>query len=744
MALNKENFIQNIQNKYRGTDNINISLENRAKTLFSKLGLNFQKIPTLHHNSNLPDKIEGSYSKENLSLRKNPRVSDKKAEAVAMHELYHHIQKDKGMNLSEEEHIAEEIEEIYLNQNQKKLEEDIDFDLIYAYTIKQFYEHDELDRLVSIFGGDISISRIVHSRAMSIITESIQTDKKNSSTRSFKASNINKVSDQIKLKENKTGLPDKLKGGIESLSGISMDDVRVHYNSLEPEQFNAHGFAKGSDIYLSLGAEKHLPHEAWHIVQQKQGRVKATKQFKNNREINDNQELEEEANFMGDKANSISNNLSKIDNITQQNSIVQLAKKDKGVTFKSTKNGIAISFMFTPKAKKDIKYATLEFESPLTIQGELKFKDSSKILEGIPKEIQNTYNESVTETSNKSSATEFKVEKNITIYKDIAQKEGKDRLQQLIYEELNGYDGFDISKIDLVENAVTGEDKKTNENTASYSLGIKLIYKNGQETLISLKLLELNTTTNEMVVFGASVEHTIKFFEINIWENNEAEFIVNSDVKLIGVVKPNWKIIMANIGSKISQQVGRPALSTLISGITIDILIAGSFVIGGILSIAVIFADLNDLNNILKLSEMAKNAVNSFIDGYCRAFEIFEFKVNSNSDIAINFFNKGYDKGSITRDNEIEKLKSSNPLILLYSEEDILNAVINKAKENPSEFASKIRIKIEMDIYRNFVLSFYKTQKDSLFISNHIAHWNARLLAVRLKVSDNILPPENE
>ncbi|GGE72627.1 hypothetical protein [Massilia psychrophila] len=29
---------------------------------------------------------------------------------------------------------------------------------------------------------------------------------------------------------NRTGLPDQLKAGIESLCGISMDDVKVHYN----------------------------------------------------------------------------------------------------------------------------------------------------------------------------------------------------------------------------------------------------------------------------------------------------------------------------------------------------------------------------------------------------------------------------------------------------------------------------------------------------------------------------------
>jgi hypothetical protein len=39
-------------------------------------------------------------------------------------------------------------------------------------------------------------------------------------------------------KPNTTGLPDNLKSGIESLSGMSMDSVKVHYNSDKPVQLN--------------------------------------------------------------------------------------------------------------------------------------------------------------------------------------------------------------------------------------------------------------------------------------------------------------------------------------------------------------------------------------------------------------------------------------------------------------------------------------------------------------------------
>ena len=110
-----------------------------------------------------------------------------------------------------------------------------------------------------------------------------------------------KVSD-IQQKENDTGLPGKLKSGMEALSGYSMDDVKVHYNSSKPAQLQAHAYAQGTEIHLAPGQEKHLPHEAWHVVQQKQGRVKSTRQLKGNMRVNDDTDLEKEADLMGEKA----------------------------------------------------------------------------------------------------------------------------------------------------------------------------------------------------------------------------------------------------------------------------------------------------------------------------------------------------------------------------------------------------------------------------------------------------------
>ncbi|VAW70025.1 hypothetical protein MNBD_GAMMA10-1042, partial [hydrothermal vent metagenome] len=105
----------------------------------------------------------------------------------------------------------------------------------------------------------------------------------------------------LQKKENNTGLPDKLKSGMENLSGYSLDHVKVHYNSSKPAAVQAHAYAQGSNIHLGSGQEKHLPHELGHVVQQMQGRVKPTTTVAGV-SVNDNAGLENEATVMGSRA----------------------------------------------------------------------------------------------------------------------------------------------------------------------------------------------------------------------------------------------------------------------------------------------------------------------------------------------------------------------------------------------------------------------------------------------------------
>ena len=125
---------------------------------------------------------------------------------------------------------------------------------------------------------------------------------------------------------NNTGMPDNLKSGIESLSGFSMDDVRVHYNSSKPATVQALAYTQGTDIHVAPGQEKHLPHEAWHVAQQMAGRVSPTTNI-NGMPVNDNAALEHEADIMGEKAVQMKLDESKtVQRATRWNGVVQRAK----------------------------------------------------------------------------------------------------------------------------------------------------------------------------------------------------------------------------------------------------------------------------------------------------------------------------------------------------------------------------------------------------------------------------------
>ncbi len=165
--------------------------------------------------------------------------------------------------------------------------------------------------------------------------------RKSSSTWAFQPNSVGANSDttspvqRAAAPANETGLPDNVKSGVEHLSGISLGDVKVHYNSPKPAQLQAHAYAQGTDIHVASGQEKHVPHEAWHVVQQKQGRVQANTQLKGNVPVNDDAGLETEADVMGAKAVAQGKMLS---NITQtktvfssgvaQRAVIQLNKEE--------------------------------------------------------------------------------------------------------------------------------------------------------------------------------------------------------------------------------------------------------------------------------------------------------------------------------------------------------------------------------------------------------------------------------
>ncbi|WP_430410657.1 DUF4157 domain-containing protein [Kordia sp.] len=188
-------------------------------------------------------------------------------------------------------------------------------------------------------------------------TISLKDNRESSIIQQKKVDKMNRET-TIQKKKNNTGLPDNLKSGMENISGHALDDVKVHYNSSKPAQLNAHAYAQGTNIHVASGQEKHLPHEAWHVVQQKQGRVKPTIK-KNGVAINDNVGLEKEADVMGAKAlqrKVISNETTQLQEVTQLMDPHPKKASGTGMARKDPGHGNVKSKQHAKKrAKKDAK-----------------------------------------------------------------------------------------------------------------------------------------------------------------------------------------------------------------------------------------------------------------------------------------------------------------------------------------------------------------------------------------------------
>ena len=106
---------------------------------------------------------------------------------------------------------------------------------------------------------------------------------------------IQKAPEQVKKPTpNMTGIPTQMKLDFERRSGLSFDDVRVHYNSDKPAKIGALAYTQGNQVHVGPGQEKHLRHELGHVVQQKTKQILHTKVM-HGLFINDDAGLEAEA-----------------------------------------------------------------------------------------------------------------------------------------------------------------------------------------------------------------------------------------------------------------------------------------------------------------------------------------------------------------------------------------------------------------------------------------------------------------
>lgn len=101
------------------------------------------------------------------------------------------------------------------------------------------------------------------------------------------------------VKENRTGIPTQLKERMEQSTGLSFDDVRVHYNSALPARLDALAYTMGNQVEIGPGQERHLPHELGHVVQQKLGTVRPNATHSSGVALNTDPALEHQADEIG-------------------------------------------------------------------------------------------------------------------------------------------------------------------------------------------------------------------------------------------------------------------------------------------------------------------------------------------------------------------------------------------------------------------------------------------------------------
>jgi len=145
-----------------------------------------------------------------------------------------------------------------------------------------------------------------------------------------------------------SSLPERLKTNMEQMGGVNLNDVKVNYNSPKPRQIGALAYTRGNQIELGPGQEKHLPHEAWHAVQQKQGRVQPTTTLAKGLPLNNDAKLEREADVMGRKgqrqamndfsikANNLSRNTPSVAQTKPSKTLQR--RKDEGKTVRRERN----------------------------------------------------------------------------------------------------------------------------------------------------------------------------------------------------------------------------------------------------------------------------------------------------------------------------------------------------------------------------------------------------------------------
>lgn len=147
------------------------------------------------------------------------------------------------------------------------------------------------------FGGDVGrvwVSDLIKEEIKDMAGFTMKEKKEEKSTSSV-LQRKNRFAPQV----NQTGIPTQLRERLEESTGLSFDDVQVHYNSALPAKLDALAYTRGNQVEIGPGQERYLPHELGHVVQQKLGIVRANAMHESGVAMNTDASLERQADEIG-------------------------------------------------------------------------------------------------------------------------------------------------------------------------------------------------------------------------------------------------------------------------------------------------------------------------------------------------------------------------------------------------------------------------------------------------------------
>lgn len=161
-------------------------------------------------------------------------------------------------------------------------------------------------------------------------------------------------------KRGATGIPFQMKAKAEEKTGLSYENVKVHYNSPNPAALQALAYTQGEDIYVGPGQEKHLWHELGHVAQQKEGLVKPTGKI-GAYPLNDDPSLEQKADLSFKSEGGKETAGSLLDQaVIQRKQTIQLGRRLRAQGISGNQFGEHIAELITAYDKLDNAAATRE------------------------------------------------------------------------------------------------------------------------------------------------------------------------------------------------------------------------------------------------------------------------------------------------------------------------------------------------------------------------------------------------